>query len=145
MSDLKYSIRINAPRHRVWDAMLSDATYREWTAPFTPGSHYQGDWSEGSLMRFVAPASNGDPEGGMLAHVKENRPGEFMSLENFAEIRDGVEVPWQEKGFENYTLTDEDDGTRLVIDLINIPDDYAGMMNEMWPKALERLKEIAEA
>ncbi|MES2994943.1 MAG: SRPBCC domain-containing protein [Patescibacteria group bacterium] len=144
MTNLHYSTQINAPREKVWDVMLDDATYREWTAAFMPGSHYQGDWSEGSKMLFLGPAAEGEKEGGMAAVVHENRPHEYISLKYHAEIRDGVEVPMEGEGFENYTLEDKDGGTEVSIDLINLPDEYADMFNEAWPKALEKLKELAE-
>lgn len=47
-------------------------------------------------------------------------------------------------GLENYTLHDKDGGTEVSIDLLNLPDEYAGMFNDSWPKALEKLKELAE-
>lgn len=144
MTDLHYSIQINALREKVWDVMLGDATYREWTSVFMPGSYYQGDWSEGSKMLFLGPGADGEKEGGMLAVVKENRSQEFISLEYHAEIRNGVEVPMEGTGFENYTLEDRDGGTEVSIDLLGLPDEYADMFNESWPKALEKIKELAE-
>lgn len=145
MADLHYSININAPREKVWDVMLADATYREWTSVFMPGSYYQGDWSEGSKMLFLGPSQEGEKEGGMAAVIKENRPHEFMSIHHQAEIRNGVEMPWDGVGgFENYSLSDIEGGTELSIDMLNIPDEYASMFDESWPKALETLKEIAE-
>ncbi len=144
MADLHYSKQINAPREKVWDVLLGDATYREWTSVFMPGSYYQGDWSEGSTMLFLGPGAEGEKEGGMKALVKENRAQEFVSLEYGAEIRNGVEVPMAGSGLENYTLQDKDGGTELSIDLLNVPDEYSDMFNEGWPKALEKLKELAE-
>jgi uncharacterized protein YndB with AHSA1/START domain len=145
MKDLHYSIEINAPRERVWNTMLEDSTYRQWTNAFMPGSYYEGDWSEGSEMRFLGPSEGGQKDGGMAARVKENRHLEFISLEQYAEIRDGELVPWNPTGFENYTFTDSENGTLLSIDLLGIPDEYAGMFDEMWPKALQILEEITEA
>ena len=144
MTNLHYATQINAPRDKVWDAMLGDSTYREWTSVFMPGSHYQGDWSEGSKMLFLGPSEEGKKDGGMAAIVKENRPQEFISLEYHAEIRDGVEVPMEGNGYENYTLEDKDGGTEVLVNLLNLPDEYADMFNDAWPKALEKLKEIAE-
>jgi uncharacterized protein YndB with AHSA1/START domain len=144
MIDLHYSIQIDAPREKVWEVMLNDATYREWTATFMPGSYYQGDWAEGSKMLFLGPAGEGKKDGGMAAIVKENRPQEFISLEYHAEIHDGVEVPMKGTGFENYTLQDKDGGTEVSVDLLGLPDEYADMFDDSWPKALETLKEIAE-
>ena len=98
MADLHYSIRIDAPREKVWDVMLGSATYSEWTSAFMPGSYYQGDWSEGSKMLFLGPSGNEEKDGGMMAVVKENRHGEFVSLNHQAEVRDGIEVPWDGAG-----------------------------------------------
>ena len=50
---LKYSIAINAPKEKVWHTMLDDKTYRERTAEFNPGSYYEGDWKQGSEIRFL--------------------------------------------------------------------------------------------
>lgn len=144
MTDLHYATQINAPREKVWNVMLGDATYREWTSVFMPGSYYQGDWSQGSKMLFLGPGADGQKDGGMAAIVKENRPQEFISLEYHAEIRDGVEVPMEGNGFENYTLQDKDGGTEVSIDLLNLPDEYVGMFNDAWPQALEKIKELAE-
>lgn len=144
MINLHYTTHITAPRGKVWDVMLSDATYREWASVFMVGSYYQGDWSKGSKMLFLGPGAEGEKEGGMVAVVKENRPQEFISLEYGAEIRDGVEVSMEGTGLENYTLTDTDGGTDVSIDLLNITDEYADMFNNVWPKALHKLKEIAE-
>lgn len=144
MTDLHYATHIMAPREKVWDVMLSDATYREWVSVFMPGSYFRGDWSEGSKMLFLGPGADGEKEGGMAAIVKENRPQEFMSLEYHAEIRNGVEVPMVGNGFENYSLQDRDGGTEVSVDLLNLPDEYADMFNENWPKALEKLKDLAE-
>ncbi len=46
--------------------------------------------------------------------------------------------------YENYTLTDVDGKTQLEVDL-DSEEEYADMFDEMWPKALEKLKELAEA
>lgn len=144
MTNLHYSVQIDAPRENVWDTMLTDATYRDWASVFMPGSYYQGDWSEGSKMLFLGPGREGEKEGGMAAVVKENRSQEFISLEYHAEIRNGIEVPMVGNGFENYSLEDKDGGTLVSVELLNLPGEYADMFNDMWPKALERLKELAE-
>jgi phosphoribosylformylglycinamidine (FGAM) synthase PurS component len=45
--------------------------------------------------------------------------------------------------FENYTLKEVDGGTELLID-IDITDEYKVMFEDMWPRALKTLKELAE-
>jgi uncharacterized protein YndB with AHSA1/START domain len=144
MKDLRYSMHIEASREKIWEAMLQDATYREWTAAFMPGSYYVGDWSEGSEMRFLGPGAVGEKEGGMAARVKENRLHEFISLEHIGEIQAGIVKPFPESSYENYTLTDQGAGTEVVVDMLNIPDEFSGMLDGAWPKALQSLKALAE-
>lgn len=45
--------------------------------------------------------------------------------------------------FENYTFTEQDGGTLLSID-IDIADEWKTMFEDMWPKALVILKQLAE-
>ena len=149
MQNLKFSILINAPREKVWDTMLGDATYREWTKPFNPpGSYFEGDWSQGSKIKFIGVEVEGSKgDSGMYGEIAESRPHEFVSIRHLGELKEGVEAPFPESAepaFENYTFTDKDGGTEVLVDLTNIPDEWVGMMNEMWPQALEKLKEISE-
>ena len=44
---------------------------------------------------------------------------------------------------ENYTLKDLDGKTELLVDM-DINDDYKEMFEDMRPKALKKLKELAE-
>lgn len=44
MTTLHYHITIRAPKARVYQLMLADASYREWTSEFAPGSYYKGSW-----------------------------------------------------------------------------------------------------
>lgn len=72
MQTLHFSQTINAPVKKVWDVMLADKTYREWTALFMAGSHFEGNWEQGSKMLFMAPDENGKKDGmGMkTTHLK---------------------------------------------------------------------------
>ncbi len=146
MQDLKFSIFINAPREKVWETMLGDKTYREWTKPFNEGSYFEGDWSEGSKILFLGADKDGKVLGGMYSRIAKNIPFEYVSIEQLGEIHDGVEKPWlgTEKGFENYKFEEKDGGIELKIEMINTPDEYVEMMSEMWPKALEVLKALSE-
>jgi len=150
MQKLHFSIQINAPREKVWNTMLDDATYRQWTAAFNPGSYYIGSWEQGSEIRFLGPDPEGkEIEGGMYSRIKENRVHEFISIEHLGMIKGGVidttsdEVKKWTPAFENYTLVDKDGGTEVLVD-IDVADEYANMFDEMWPRALSSLKELAE-
>lgn len=149
MEKLRQTIFINAPRERVWDVMIGDETYRQWTSAFHPGSYYKGDWSEGSKILFLGPGPEGG-EGGMVSRIKENRRHEFISIEHLGIVHNGVEdtesaeaKQWGGAVFENYTFTDKDGGTELGIEM-DIDSKEKENFEAMWRKALTRLKEIAE-
>jgi len=149
MKKLHYSIFINAPREKVWDIMLSDATYREWTTVFNPGgSYYEGDWTEGSKMLFLGPDDKGNV-GGMVSMVAKSTPHEFVSLSHIGMIKDGVEdttspaVKEWIGAYENYTFTERDGGTELSADL-QVMESFEEFMNDTWPLALQKLKAMVE-
>ncbi len=151
MQKIKHSIFINAPVEKVWHTMLDDATYRQWTAPFNPGSFFEGDWSEGSIIKFLGSDEHGDATAsGMYSRIAENRQHEFVSIEHlgFIDLEGNVDTTSDEvkkwtPAFENYTFTAKDGGTEVIAEL-DIAEEHKDMFDEMWPKALELLKEIAE-
>jgi uncharacterized protein YndB with AHSA1/START domain len=149
MQKLHYSIVINAPAAKVWSTMIDDATYRIWTEEFSPGSYYKGDWNTGSKILFLGPGEKG--EGGMVSRIKENRKHEFISIEHFGMVQDGKEDTSSEEAkawsgaLENYTFIDKSGATELRIDLTgNFADEFAKMFDEMWPNALQKLKDLSE-
>jgi hypothetical protein len=149
MNKLHFSIVINATKEKTWNTMLDDKTYRVWTEAFTPGSHYVGDWSQGSKMLFLGPDPNTSKMGGMVSRIKENRRHQFISIEHLGMVQDGKEDTTSEavKGWagalENYTFKEKNGKTEVLVD-IDINDEYTEMFQDMWPKALQKLKEIAE-
>ena len=75
--------------------------------------------------------------------------GKFVSLEhigilkNDEEILDGPEVEQWKGAMENYTFSETDGKTKLVVDLSGLGG-YAAYFNEIWPKALPILKNLCE-
>jgi hypothetical protein len=149
MEKLHYSIRINAPVHTVWSTMLGAETYREWTREFSEGSCYEGSWELGSEIRFLGPDEDGSPDG-MIAKVVENRPHEFVSVEFLGQIVHGVDDTTSQAAkqlagtHESYAFS-ESGGVTTVEAELDSEDDYVAMFDDAWPKALARLKELAEA
>lgn len=150
MRKLNFSIVIDAPKEKVWHAMLDDKPYREWTGAFNPGSYYKGDWSRGSKMLFLGPDPETGQEGGMVSRIAENRPYEYISIEHMGMIRNGIEDTTSEAAkkmapaFENYTFKEKDGATEVLVDM-DAEEEYAEMFNKMWPEGLQRLKKLAEA
>lgn len=149
MKKLHFSMMINAPKDKVWHAMLDDQPYREWTNAFNEGSHYKGSWEKGSKILFLGPDPNTGEEGGMVSRIAENKPYEFISIEHLGIVQNGVEDTTSEAArkwapaFENYTFKDKDGATEVLVD-IEVEDEYVQMFSEMWPKGLWKLKELAE-
>jgi uncharacterized protein YndB with AHSA1/START domain len=149
MEKLRQTIFINAPRQRVWDVMLSNDTYRQWTSAFTPGSYYKGDWKKGSKILFLGPNPDGSGEGGMVSRIRENNPHEFISIEHLGIVHNGKEdtesaeaKKWA-PAYENYTFVDKNGGTELMIEM-DIEAKERQNFEKMWTDALSRLKRIAE-
>ncbi|MDZ4091854.1 MAG: SRPBCC domain-containing protein [Arthrobacter sp.] len=149
MKKLRYSVTINAPVQDVWTTMLSDATYREWASVFSSGSYYEGDWNQGSEIRFLGPDGDGSL-GGMIATVEENRPNELISLRYVGQIVNGEEDTTSEeaKAFmgahEKYAFSAAGGVTTVDVEL-DSEDEFVAMFDEAWPLALEKLKDIVEA
>ncbi len=144
-----FSVQINAPRNKVWDVMLADKTYRQWTEAFNPGSYFVGSWGEGEEIKFLGPDPEGNGEGGMLARVLTNKKYEKIVLEHFGMITNGQIDTTSDKvktwtpALEAYTFSDQNGGTLLEIE-VDLPDEYSEMFCDLWPKALEILKNLAE-
>lgn len=149
MEKLHFSIIINAPKEKVWDTMLGDATYREWTAAFNPGSYYKGDWSQGSKILFLGPNPGGEGEGGMVSEIAENTPYEFISIKHLGIVSNGIEDTTSEEAkkwapaYENYTFKETEGGTEVIVDM-DAEETMAEEFKKMWPSALEKLKILAE-
>lgn len=145
MEKIHFSASINAPREKVWDVLWDNNSYREWTSPFAEGSYAQTDnWKEGTKVLFL------DPKGsGMVSTVAKNKPNEFMSFKHLGVVKDGIEDTQSESvkswagAMENYTLTDENGNTKLIVDM-DCTDDFKDYFLKTWPVALEKVKELAE-
>ncbi len=150
MHKLNFSIVINAPKAKVWSTMLDDTTYRVWTEAFTAGSHYVGDWSKGSKILFLGPDPNTGKMGGMVSRIKENRLHEYISIEHLGMVSDGKEDTTSEAvkawagAHENYTFKERDNKTEVLVDIDSSGGEFEEMFKDMWPKALQKLKELAE-
>jgi len=148
METIAFNTTINASPQQVWQTMLDDVTYREWTKAFHEGSYFVGSWEKGSEMQFIATNNEGKSEG-MYSRIKENILYEFISIEHLGMILNGVidttsnEVKKWAPSFENYAFTANGDQTHLKVQM-QTPTEYKAVFEEMWPKALEALKTLSE-
>jgi hypothetical protein len=151
MKKLQFKVSINASVHKVYDCMLgisSKSTYEQWTALFNPTSTYEGSWNKGNKMLFVGTDEKGE-KGGMVAEIAENIPNQFISIRHYGllaagkEITEGPEVEKWAGAFENYSF-DENNGITVVTVELDTTEDFVEYMNEHYPKALNKLKEVCE-
>jgi uncharacterized protein YndB with AHSA1/START domain len=141
---LTFSTTIDAPKERVWKTMLEDATFRQWTSAFHEGSYAVTDWKEGSKALFLTPEGDGT-----VSRVVTHRPNEFLSIMHAGTVKNGVEDTASNEAkewagaLENYTLRVEDGAAKLTVDM-DVAETFRKYFEETWPKALGKLKQIAE-
>ena len=84
MEKLKFNIKINAPKEKVWETLWSDPSYKQWTAAFSEGSYAVSDWKEGSEIKFL----NADGEG-MYSLIEKKIINKQMTFNHLRYIKNG--------------------------------------------------------
>lgn len=151
MKKLQFKVSINASVNKVYDFMLgisNKSTYEQWTALFNPTSSYEGNWDRGNKILFVGVDEKGE-KGGMVSRIAENILNRFVSIQHYGllkgdqEITEGPEVEKWVNCFENYSFEENNGTTSLTVDIDSV-EDFEAYMNETYPKALNKLKELCE-
>ena len=144
MEKKQFKIEIAAPKEKVWKVLWGDTTYPAWTSAFAEGSRAETNWEEGSKVLFL------DGKGqGMVSTIAKKIPNEFMSFKHLGTVKDGVEDFESEQtkewsgALENYLLKTVNGKTELVVDM-DIAEEYKDYFMNTWPKALDKVKELAE-
>lgn len=151
MKKLQFKVSISASVSKTYDYMLgisSKHTYEQWTALFSSASTYEGNWEKGNKMFFIGVDEKGE-KGGMVSRIAENVTNQFVSIQHYGlvkadeEITEGPEVDKWANGFENYTFEESNGITTVTVDL-DTTEDFVDYMNEKFPNALTKLKELCE-
>jgi hypothetical protein len=151
MKKIQFTITINAPANKVYTNMLGlddKSTYEQWTALFNPTSTYEGSWDKGQKMLFVGVDEKGE-KGGMVSMIADHVPEKFVSIQHYGivkgreEITIGPEVEKWANGLENYTFDESNGVTTVTVDM-DTTEEFVDYMNDAYPKALQKLKEICE-
>lgn len=85
----------------------------------------------------------------MSSMIAKHIPNEFISIQHLGMVANGVEdfdSPETKKwsgALENYTATESDGVTVLCIEM-DTTADHEAYFQETWPKALQKVKELAE-
>ncbi|HLU92916.1 MAG TPA: hypothetical protein VKZ54_02275 [Membranihabitans sp.] len=148
---LQFREDINASSERVYDTMpgLSNVeTYNQWTSEFNPTSTYEGNREKGAKSYFLGTDEDGK-RGGIVSEIADIIPQGFVSIRHYGildgdnEITDGPMVEKWRGGLENYTFRENKERTSVIVD-IDVTDDHLDYFNLTWPRAVNRLKDLAE-
>ena len=145
MKKLRFTQLIAAQPARVFQTLIGNDTYPQWAGAFHEGSYAVTDWQPGSRVHFLTPEGRG-----MYSDIVRRTDGEEITFRHLGEMKEGQEQPpvGEESGWmgaeESYRMRAVAGGTELTA-LVDTLEDWAGYMEEKFPKALARLKELAEA
>ncbi len=145
---LHYEIHIHAGVEKVYNTLIDEKLYTEWTKAFNNDAHFIGSWTKGSKIQFIGEDQNGGT-GGVVSRIKENIPNRYISIEHLGMVQNGKEIYDDPKAemwagaLENYTFVNQNGMTQLVVD-VDADKSYKAYFDETWPKALLHLKTICE-
>ena len=142
MKEMQFSVEINAPKETVWNTLWQDKTFREWAGIIDPETHMVGELKEGNEVQFIS-AANGY---GVTSLVEQLVAGEFVLLKHRADTQGHGEQKRADEwtgGKETYSLGEKDGVTTLTA-AFDVPTELEEMFKVSYPKALARVKVLAE-
>jgi uncharacterized protein YndB with AHSA1/START domain len=140
------SIEINSSTRRVWDVLTSPESTEEWASEFSAGGprlHLESDWAIGSTVLWKDKKGHVVVEG----NVTLAEPPTLLRFTAF-DAR-GRRPPVSPDDSITYKLTERDGRTVLWVsqgDFSSMPDGeaYRALSEEIWERALARVKWVAE-
>lgn len=142
MNEMQFTIEIHTAKEKVWDTLWQDETFRQWAGLIDPGTYMRGELKEGSEVEFIS-AENGY---GVTSLVEKLVPNEYLLLRHRADTQASGEQERKDEwtgGAESYALS-EKDGTITVTAKFDVPPELEKYFAENDPKALNRVKDLAE-
>jgi len=142
MQKQQFSIKIKAPRERVWNTLWEDKTLRDWANIIDEGMYMVGEMKEGNEVQFISSVSGY----GVTSLVEKLVQNEFVSFRQMADTKNSGEREREKEwtgGTESYSLAENDGVTTLTVD-IDVPPGQEETFKVRFPKALERVKILAE-
>ncbi|WHF52857.1 SRPBCC domain-containing protein [Chryseobacterium gotjawalense] len=139
MKLLEFKIQINATPEKVWEVLFTQDAYQKWASAMNEGTYFEGNWEEGSVMKFLDPKNNG-----MYNQVIKNIPNQELSMKHLGWIFDGEVSPqdWEDSTI-SYLLEPYENKT-LLIGKVNSLDEFVDFFNTKYPKNFEKIKELSE-
>ncbi|MFA6908466.1 MAG: hypothetical protein WC289_01115 [Patescibacteria group bacterium] len=142
MQKQQFSIKIKASREKVWNTLWDDKTMRDWGNIIDEGLYMTGEMKEGNEVQFISSVSGY----GVTSLVEKLVQNEFVLFRQMADTQDSggqeQEKEWT-GGEESYSLSENDHVTTLTVE-IDVPPGQEETFKIRFPKALERVKFLAE-
>ena len=142
MQKMQFSIEIEAPREKVWHTLFDDKTFRDWGSIIDEGQYMEGVLAEGSEVQFIS-SENGL---GVTSVIEKLVPHEYIAFKQVADTMNSGkrerEKEWR-GGKESFELSEKNNSTNLTVK-IDIPAGLQEIFKVRFPKALERVKILAE-
>ena len=142
MKKLQFSLEIKAPSEKVWNTLWEDKTFRDWSSLVDEGTYMVGEIKEGNEVQFISSVSGY----GVTSLVEKLAINEFVLFRQMADTKDSRERKREKEwtgGTESYSLAENDGLTTLTVD-IDVPPGQEETFKVRYPKALERVKILAE-
>ena len=138
---MQFSIQIEAPSEKVWQTLWEDKTFRDWGSIIDDGQYMVGELAEGNEVQFISS------EGlGVTSFVEKLIPHEYIAFKQVADTMDSGKQEREKEwtgGKESFELAATNGITNLTVN-IDIPPGLEEIFQDRFPKALERVKILAE-
>ena len=140
MKLLEFKTQINAPADKVWKVLFTQDENRNWPSAVNEGTCFEGNWEEGSVMRFLDDENNG-----MYNQIEKNIPNRELVMKHLGWIYDGELSPqdWEDSTV-TYLLESNENGT-LLIAKVNALDEFVDLFNVKYLSILEKLMKLSES
>ena len=138
---MQFSIEIEAPREKVWQTLWEDTTLRDWGNIIDEGLHMVGEMAEGSEVQFISGSGYG-----VTSVIEKLIPHEYIAFKQVADTMDSGKQEREKEwtgGMESYELIEKNGITNLTVK-IDVPPGQEEIFKDRFPKALERVKILAE-
>lgn len=142
MKEVQFSIEINTSKEKVWATLWEDITFRDWASIIDEGTYMKGLMIEGNEIQFIS-SINGY---GVTSLIEKLNPNEFVLFRHESDTQESGQQEREKEwtgGTESYSLT-EQNGVSTLIVKTDIPLEQEEYFNIMFPRALERIKVLAE-
>jgi hypothetical protein len=142
MKKLQFSIEINTSKERVWETLWEDMTFRDWANVIDEGTYMKGVMKEGNEIQFISSISGY----GVTDRIEKLNPNEFVLFRHGADTKESGQREREKEwtgGTESYSLVEKNGVTTLIVKT-DVPQEQEETFNIRFPRALARIKTLAE-